>query len=56
MNAPVKKDPSPKCFSCYWAKICMLTNFMRALCGGPFKDKAEHLKFVDDHIKGQKFG
>lgn len=47
----IDKSPLPKCNNCYWAEICMLTRYMRILCGGPFKDQAAHIKFWDDNIK-----
>jgi len=49
----IDKSPLPKCSTCYWADICMLTTYMRTLCGGPFKDQATHIKFWEENIKGK---
>jgi len=46
----VDKNLQAKCSKCYWQDICMLTTFMRPSCGGPFKDKAAHLKYIEDNI------
>lgn len=40
-----------KCNSCYAIRGCMFTIKMRALCGGPFKDKANQLRFLKESIQ-----
>jgi len=50
----IDKIPLPECGKCYYQGICMLTLFMRMNCGGPFKDKAAHLKYYDDEIMDKK--
>ena len=49
------KEKPKRCLTCYF-DICMLTPFMAKMCGGPFKDKQDHLDFVEREIvrKGGK--
>jgi hypothetical protein len=40
-----------KCNDCYFKQECRLTPFMaNKYCGGPWKNKAEHLKFAKEVI------
>lgn len=48
----VTEGKPAKCKECYHGQICMLTPFMAIkYCGGPWKDKVAHLKYVKDVIR-----
>ena len=52
------KNSNTKCRSCSAIRGCLFTAKMRALCGGPFKDKANQILFLKESIqkKGDKYG
>lgn len=39
-----------KCSSCYRAAVCMLSKPTRKHCGGPWKDRNGHLRFVEKEL------
>lgn len=46
-NKPVK------CNDCYYKPECMLTPFMAKMCGGPWENLAERLKFIEENVVGK---
>ncbi len=49
-----KEDkPSKDCAICYWSEMCMLAEFMREHCAGPFISRKNHLA-IDLKLEGEK--